>query len=263
MTKHVNLYEKSPGGKAKFIGEDTKPLVCTPVVEKNKESILWELEKILLKNPDIIEWRADFFEALADTEQVVALGNNIKEVAGDIPVIFTIRSPREGGQYILLSDEEVIELNATICMKTNIEYVDCELSNKREHILYLHQISNQNNTKLIGSFHNFEYTPCKQFLYDKLKEAEQYGMDAAKVAVMPKKLEDVLELLSATLEAKNKLKIPVITMSMGELGAVTRMIGGIFGSSLTFAVGQSTSAPGQIPIEDLRKIIGIVQKYAY
>jgi 3-dehydroquinate dehydratase-1 len=86
-------------------------------------------------------------------------------------------------------------------------------------------------------------------------------MDVAKAAVMPKQLEDILVLLTATLEAKNKLKIPVITMSMGELGAVTRMIGGHFGSVLTFAAGHSTSAPGQIPIEDLKQIIGIMNKY--
>jgi 3-dehydroquinate dehydratase I len=263
LNKHTNLYEEGTKVKAKFIGENTKPLVCTPLVEKSKKNIIYELEKILLKNPDIIEWRGDFFEGLADTEQVVDLCNKIKETVGDIPVIFTIRSIREGGQPISLTYAEANELNAAICTRTNIDYVDCELSNQREHIRYLRQISRESKTKLIGSFHNFEHTPCKQLLYDKLKEAEEYGMDVAKVAVMPRQLEDVLELLSATLEAKNKLKIPVITMSMGELGAVTRMIGGIFGSSLTFAVGQSTSAPGQIPIEDLRKIIDIVQKYVY
>jgi 3-dehydroquinate dehydratase I len=261
LLEHTNFHEECHEGKARLIGEGTQPLVCTPMVEKTKESIICELEKILLKSPDIIEWRADFFEDLADTEEVVTLGNKIKEITDDIPVIFTIRSIREGGQPISLSDAEAIELKAAICKKTNIEYVDCELSNKREYIQYLREISKQSNTKIIGSFHNFQYTPSKEVLFTKLSEAEGYGMDAAKVAVMPKQLEDVLLLLSVTLEAKNKLKIPVITMSMGELGAVTRMIGGIFGSSLTFAVGQSTSAPGQIPIEDLREIINIMRKY--
>jgi 3-dehydroquinate dehydratase-1 len=41
-------------------------------------------------------------------------------------------------------------------------------------------------------------------------------------------------------------------MSMGEQGAVTRLAGGLFGSDITFAVGKASSAPGQIPIAEMR-----------
>ncbi|MDR3562432.1 MAG: type I 3-dehydroquinate dehydratase, partial [Negativicutes bacterium] len=103
-------------------------------------------------------------------------------------------------------------------------------------------------------------TPQREELAAKFNEAERYGLDVAKVAVMPEKLEDVLTLLAATLEAKQRLKIPLISMSMGGYGAITRMMGGVFGSSLTFAVGQSASAPGQVPIDDLRTVLDIVEK---
>ena len=91
-------------------------------------------------------------------------------------------------------------------------------------------------------------------------QAELYSADVAKVAVMPQTLEDVLTLFSVTLEAKNRLKIPLITVSMGGLGAVTRMFGGVFGSSVSFAVGQNSSAPGQVPIEDLNTVFKIISK---
>ncbi len=68
---------------------------------------------------------------------------------------------------------------------------------------------------------------------------------------MPRDRADVLTLLSATATAEAKARIPLISMSMGPLGAVTRMIGGVFGSSLSFAVGEGSSAPGQMPIADL------------
>jgi 3-dehydroquinate dehydratase-1 len=45
---------------------------------------------------------------------------------------------------------------------------------------------------------------------------------------------------------------------MGPLGAVTRVAGGLFGSDLAFAVGTRPSAPGQIPLEELRRIEGIL-----
>ena len=87
-----------------------------------------------------------------------------------------------------------------------------------------------------------------------------YLRAGAKVAVMPRDLDDVLTLLTATRAASKKLRIPLISMSMGPLGAVTRMMGGVFGSSLSFAVGAAASAPGQVPIEDLNTALAILQK---
>ncbi len=247
--------------KTRLIEKNSEPLICTPLVGDSKEAVLCELVNVLEKRPGIIEWRGDFYKNLSVREEVVALARKIKKIAAEIPIIFTIRSVREGGNPTILSEEECAELNGAICTETDIEYIDCELSSRKKDIEYLIETAKMSGTKIIGSFHDFRSTPYKEELLEKLKEAEEYGMDAAKAAVMPQTMEDVLRLLEATLEASNKLKIPVITMSMGSLGIVTRMVGGLFGSSLTFAVGQSKSAPGQIPIEDLREVMDIIQKY--
>ena len=61
-----------------------------------------------------------------------------------------------------------------------------------------------------------------------------------------------------TAYAAAKARIPLISMSMGPLGAVTRMVGGVFGSSLSFAVGEGSSAPGQMPIADLRAVYDVI-----
>ena len=47
---------------------------------------------------------------------------------------------------------------------------------------------------------------------------------------------------------------------MGPYGSLTRMFGWAFGSALTFAVGAAASAPGQVPIEDLNTVLGLLQK---
>ncbi|MCX7779464.1 MAG: type I 3-dehydroquinate dehydratase [Negativicutes bacterium] len=243
-----------------LIGKTKQPLVCTPLVAKSKQAILQELREVLIKKPDIVEWRADFFAAIANTAEVVAVANSIKEIAGEIPVIFTIRSLREGGQPIPLTAEQAIELNIAICQNTKIEYVDCELSNLPAHIERLQSAAAVTGTKIIGSYHNFSFTPEREELAQKFAAAEAYRLDVAKVAVMPQNLQDVLTMLSATLEAKAKHKIPLITMSMGKYGAISRMVGGVFGSSLTFGVGSQASAPGQVPIEDLKTVLAIVEK---
>lgn len=110
------------------------------------------------------------------------------------------------------------------------------------------------------SYHNFSFTPPKAEIFKSLFLAEFYGADAAKAAVMPQNNQDVLTLLEATREAEKELTIPLITMSMGGLGAISRIVGWMYGSSVTFAVGKSSSAPGQVPIDELRKIIQLTKK---
>jgi 3-dehydroquinate dehydratase-1 len=245
----------------KVIGEGTRPLICTPLVGRTREEIMAELAAVLPKKPDIVEWRADYFAAIADTAAVIGTAKAIRQAVGDLPILFTIRSKREGGQPVPLPDQRAaIELNAAVCRETDVEYIDIELSNKPVDITYVRDIAHANGTKIVASYHNFDHTPSRAILRSKFAAVERYGLDICKVAVMPQSLEDVLTLLSATLEAKRKGKLPLITMSMSGYGVVTRMVGGIFGSSLTFAVGQNASAPGQVPIEDLRLVMDIVEK---
>ena len=55
---------------------------------------------------------------------------------------------------------------------------------------------------------------------------QQAGADLPKLAVMPQSRADVLELLAATAEmTDHHPETPVITMSMGALGAVSRLCG--------------------------------------
>lgn len=49
---------------------------------------------------------------------------------------------------------------------------------------------------------------------------------------------------------------PVVAMSMGKLGAVSRVCGETFGSAITFALlGGAASAPGQMDISDVKRAI--------
>jgi 3-dehydroquinate dehydratase-1 len=238
----------------------TQPLICTPLVGRDEKQILREVEVIRQKEPDLIEWRADFFKDLGDLSQVAATASRIREAIGEIPLLFTIRSEKEGGQAIALSEEEKIGLLTEVCKRRLADLIDYELLYADAGLPYLRQVSRENGVAMIMSYHNFQATPTRAEILEKLMKAEALGADLAKVAVMPQTAEDVLVLLQATQDASAQVSIPVITMSMGGLGSITRMIGGVFGSSVTFAVGESHSAPGQIPIEDLRTVLRILQR---
>jgi 3-dehydroquinate dehydratase I len=251
--KAIELHGKPVAG-GKF------PLICTPLVGRTRELILSEVGVVLTKKPDILEWRVDFFEGIANAAQVIAVASAIKALAGGVPLLFTRRSIREGGEKIALSEEQVIALYKAVCESRQIDVIDFEMSNDPAHIAQVRESAKANDIKLILSFHNFSFTPGLETLSQRFLQADQLGADIAKVAVMPRNLEDVLTLLTATLSASQKLRIPLISMSMGPYGSLTRLFGWTFGSALTFAVGASSSAPGQVPIEDLNTVLAILQK---
>jgi 3-dehydroquinate dehydratase-1 len=236
------------------------PLVCTPLVGRTLTAMLAELAMVLPKQPDVLEWRVDYFDAIGDTTAVIAAARAIKQAAGNIPVLFTRRSTLEGGEKIAINEDQVIAMYTAVCESKSIDLIDYEMANDAANITRVRTAAKANNIKLVLSFHNFSYTPALETLAAKFLTADQLGADVAKVAVMPRDLDDVLTLLIATREASKKLRIPLISMSMGPYGAMTRLFGWTFGSALTFAVGASSSAPGQVPIEDLKTALAILQK---
>ena len=236
------------------------PLICTPLVGRTLDMLMAELDVVLPKKPDVIEWRVDFFDRIGSTALVIAAANAIKTRAFNIPLLFTRRSTMEGGENIAMTESQVIAMYVAVCESKCIDLIDYEMANDAANIAQVRTAAKANGITLVLSFHNFSYTPGAETLVAKFLTAEQLGAEVAKVAVMPRDLDDVLTLFTAMREASKKLRIPLISMSMGPYGSLTRLFGGAFGSALTFAVGASSSAPGQVPIEDLNTVLAILKK---
>ena len=123
---------------------------------------------------------------------------------------------------------------------------------------------------VVASFHDFEATPADEVLEEVLARMAREGADLAKIAVWPTSAQDVARLLGVSARAtagageRSGLGVPVAAMSMGALGAVSR-VAPAFGSALTFAVvpdeqGQArASAPGQLPIQDVRRCLELLR----
>ena len=236
------------------------PAVCAPLVGRTRDALLAEAAEVAAKQPDLLEWRVDFFDGIADTQAVLATGVALREAAGGIPLLFTRRSRREGGEPIEIDEPQVVALCRAVCDSGFAALVDFEMDNAAEHIRELRECSRAKGIGLVLSFHDFQATPSLEVLVGRFEQAQRLGADVAKVAVMPRSPDDVLRLLQATSAASASLSIPVVSMSMAGLGAVSRLCGGVFGSALTFAVGRSASAPGQIPIDEVRAGLAILAK---
>ena len=229
--------------------------VCVPVMGKTTEEVLQQLKSVVEMEPDIIEWRGDFFET-DNNEGYLNVLKQMKDVNENIPVIFTIRTDSEGGNK-KIGWNEYCDLCLFIAEKGkefNVEFVDVEVfkdDKANELINSLHE----KGMNVIGSYHHFDKTPDKEEMVKILSTIEKSGADVCKLAVMPRDKKDVEVLIEASKETDEKIKAPIITMSMGELGAITRVIPKITKTSVTFAAGVSASAPGQPGIKVVRKLL--------
>jgi 3-dehydroquinate dehydratase-1 len=242
------------------IGNGAFPAIITPLVGRTPADLMGELEAILPKEPDLLEWRIDFFDGIADTDSVIETARSIKRAAGSVPILLTRRNTTEGGQPIPIQEPAVVAMYSRACEAHCVDLIDFELSNAKEHLGQLRAVSAANGIAMIMSYHNFELTPDSDTLLGRFLEAERLGADIAKVAVMPKDPRDVLTLLAATYRASQAMRIPLISMSMGGVGSPSRIMGWLYGSAATFAVGKSSSAPGQIAIDDLRAALATVRR---
>ena len=246
--------------QGKPLGNGVLPAIITPLVGKTQAAILEEVAAIVPKKPDLLEWRIDFFESIGDIPAVIDTALAIRRAAGGIPVLLTRRNETEGGQPLKIDESAVVAMYTAACKAKCVELIDYELSNAPADLKALREVSKANGIGMIMSYHNFQMTPDGATLDSKFAAAKAFDADVGKVAVMPSNERDVLELLAATSRAREALDIPLISMSMGGVGSLSRIMGWVYGSAATFAVGKSSSAPGQIAIEDLRTALAIVRQ---
>ena len=235
------------------IGEG-KPKICVPVVETTTEKIIQQIQE--LQNCDLIELRIDFYENIHDLKQVHELLLQVRQQT-NLPLLLTYRSLKEGG-HIQLSDQEYLSLVQTACQSGCIDIVDIELESGNMLVYQLVEIAHQNHVKVLMSYHDFEKTPPVMEMKERREKMEIMGADICKIAVMPFSYKDVIQLLNTTMEMSQRLTRPLVTMSMGKIGKITRIVGELVGSSITFAsVGQS-SAPGQLTLEDMQTLLEVI-----
>lgn len=238
------------------IGEGI-PKICVPIVGTTIDEIINEAKEILTLPMDLVEWRADWFENVFDFEQVKSVLNSLRAILGEKPILFTFRTEKEGGKRAI-DDNTYIALNRVAAESGRVDLLDIELFAGETVVKEVLNLAHQNHVKVIVSNHDFEKTPNKEEMILRLQKMEEMDADILKLAVMPKSSKDVLTLLSTTEEMCGDMAKPIVTMSMSEKGLISRIAGETFGSAITFGAAGKASAPGQIPAEELRKVLEIL-----
>ena len=236
---------------------------------------------------DVLELRVDLLEesgalaapdpldAATGAAQVLECLRGLGEtIDGAAPLLLTCRTAAEGGRAQLDDAaygallRSVLDGLADWTPERRPAAIDVEVQRG-----CLPQVCTQAHAlsiDVVASFHDFEATPANEALEEVLARMAREGADLAKIAVWPTGADDVARLLRVCARATagagegTGLGVPVAAMSMGTLGAVSR-VAPAFGSALTFAVvpdeqGQArASAPGQLPIQDVRRCLELLR----
>ena len=239
------------------IGEGM-PKICVPIMGKNKEEILYFAEKVKKADADLAECRADWFEDILKEEAVKEILLGLRACLGDMPILFTFRTAKEGGNGAV-SDEQYAALNKSVCDLGIADMIDVEMFSGEELIEDIISYAHEKNVLVVGSNHDFGGTPSQKQLVLRLQLMQHFEADILKIAVMPNSKKDVIALLMATEEMVEKYATrPVVSMSMSNLGVFSRISGELFGSAITFATVGAASAPGQIPVEEIKHILKLM-----
>ncbi len=243
------------------IGEG-RPKICVPIVGKTlleMRDAAVHISQLAMK-PDLVEIRIDWFENVFQWHKVIELLETIGTTLQDMPLLFTFRTAKEGGEQAITM-EQYRNLLLAIAESGLVDAVDVEAFSFEESVVELVEELRSKGMVVIGSNHDFHKTPAKEELIRRLYQMRDIGMDIAKIAVMPANTEDVLALLGATVVAgEDDEMCPVITMAMSGKGVISRLAGEVFHSAVTFACVGKASAPGQIPLEQLEQVLEIIHR---
>ena len=231
------------------------PKICAPIVGRSMEEICRQAEDVKKARPDMVEWRMDFMDGIEEEQIQSEALKRVSELLDGLPLLCTFRTKAEGGEKEV-SAGTYKTINGRAIRSGLADAIDVEFFLPEKTVKELIADAKAHQITVIGSNHDFQKTPKKQEIVSRLCQMQQLGMDVAKMAVMPQSEKDVRMLLEATAEMKEQHpQTPVITMSMGKMGVLSRMAGELFGSALTFGTVGQASAPGQIPVKELRKIL--------
>lgn len=242
------------------IGAGT-PKIIVPLTGTSGDELLAQAADAVAFGPDLVEWRVDFLVGAPDPEALVAAARQLVGALAGVPLLATIRTAEEGGQ-LALTAEAYGEAYLALVRAGVVDLIDLELMRDRAVVTSVIDAAHAAGVAVVASNHDFDATPSHDEIVARLLEMERLGADVLKLAAMPRDPADVLTLLSATHEVRSRSDRPLITMSMGDLGVVSRLAGGVFGSAATFGMVGQASAPGQVEVAELRRALGLVHRGA-
>ena len=206
---------------------------------------------------DAIELRVDLWER-RDRDWMRAQVAKVRKHS-TLPLIWTVRSEREGGAFNG-SEHEMVDL-LLFGLRVGCEYLDVEVKSGGR--LGRRRVwESKRHTLLIGSHHSpGNNGGSDDNIRDTLHLCTLSGnADIVKVVVSAKHVDDATRLMHVCEQEKARVKRPMIVLAMGEKGKVSRVMNEVL-TPVTHPLLPTAAAPGQMSIRELmqaRQLLSLI-----
>lgn len=223
---------------------------CIPLTENNEIDLLQEIHDASAQQPDYLEWRRDYF-----TDDSLEVEKRIlSQLKKEKPkLIYTFRDEKEGGVCPTDNAKRSRHIENALASGA-VDCVDIELNSSEAFMQAVRKQVSDAGKSLILSHHHFEKTYSVEEMTAIFSKMEVKGADILKLAVTAATKEDVCSLITAASAFSSRTDKPMILIAMGAAGKMTRIIPDSFGGGLTYAAGVRKTAPGQVTIDEIRRI---------
>jgi len=195
------------------------------------------LKSFAERGVDIFEVRVDLFNKPIGT--VIDYIKTIRKTVRKAPLIGTIRET---------DFNRADRAEWYVALAPHVDCVDIELGIPQWREL-IDRIMNP--TVIMVSEHDFSATPDMTGLGDIVKRAVSQGAEIVKIAAMANGASDVTRLLRFTEECKT----PLVSISMGGIGRISRIAAPLYGSLFTYGYLRKPVVQGQVSALNLVKAL--------
>ena len=216
---------------------------CVSIAENSSYKIKQNL-KDALKKSDYVEIRFYFLKTDEIPKTLETIKNDLKRV------VCTLRPKSEGGKFEWSEKERISILK--LIAEYNPFLLDVEFNTIKEN-KELAKYLKSTKTKLLISWHDFKKTPKFSELKNIMSKMVKFSHNV-KIVTTAKSVDDSTRTLQ--LYSKNE-KNNLIAFAMGDNGRISRILCLYLGSPYTYVSLGKPVAPGQLSIDEVKKIISL------
>lgn len=221
------------------------------------------LSKLTLGS-DVIELRVDLLKSSdasgASFRDHVAQQVSLLRRHSDLPILYTVRSVSQGGQW---PDKDIDGMVSLLKdgLEWGVEYLDVEIGLPRSHIDEV--LSKKGNTLIVASWHDCKGTVRwnSDAMEAQYKLAHSISPDIIKLIGTATSMKDNFDCSEfATKHTSKADDLPLIAMNMGAQGQLSRVLNNYL-TPVTHKLMPVKAAPGQLTARDIliaRNAVGLL-----
>jgi len=191
---------------------------------------------------DVAELRLDLIGVSARWQPLAK-----KLISRKVPVLLTIRSAVEGGQF---EGPEKERIKLYLDSLPHVSAVDVEIRSKA--FAPVSKAAHAAKVDVVGSYHDFEKTPDLHPLLNVMSLGHRGKAAVVKIAAKVSGPGDVAKLFMVQ---AMRVLTPLCLIGMGEEALYTRVAFPCAGSCLAYGYVDKPAAPGQLPCADLGRLL--------